>query len=82
MALYTKMHGVKPAARALKVTPKTIRKCLTRFDGQLASLDEHSRAPHKRPRKLGKPAQAKILAASRQAPRFVDPRTHEGCKNT
>jgi hypothetical protein len=33
MALYAKAHGVKPAARAFKVTPKTIRKWLARFDG-------------------------------------------------
>ena len=48
MALYAKEHGVKPAARAFKVTPKTIRKWLGRFDGKLASLDEQSSAPHKR----------------------------------
>ena len=70
MALYAKDHGVKPAARAFKVTPKTVRKWLARFDGKIASLDAHSRAPHARPRKLGKVAEAKILAAKRQAPRF------------
>jgi len=70
MALYAREHGVKPAARAFKVTPKTIRKWLKRFDGKIASLDAHSRAPVKRPRKLGQVAQAKIIAAKRQAPRF------------
>jgi transposase len=70
MALYAKEHGVKPAARAFKVTPKTIRKWLTRFDGKIASLDAQSRAPRKRPRKLGKPAEERILIAKRQAPRF------------
>lgn len=70
MALYAKAHGVKPAARAFKVTPKTIRKWLARFDGKIASLDARSRAPIKRPRKLAKPAEARILAAKRQAPRF------------
>ena len=70
MALHAKAHGVKPAARAFKVTAKTIRKWLKRFDGTIASLDERSRAPRKRPRKLAKSAEAKILAAKRQAPRF------------
>ena len=32
MALYAKAHGVKPAARAFKVTPKTIRKWLAPDD--------------------------------------------------
>jgi transposase len=70
MALYAKDHGVKPAARAFKVTAKTVRKWLARFDGKIASLDARSRAPLTRPRKLGKVAEARILAAKRQAPRF------------
>ncbi len=55
---------------ALKTTPKTVRKWLNRFDGKLASLAEHSRAPLTRPRKLPAAAEAKILAAKRTAPRF------------
>jgi len=70
MALYAKEHGVKPAARAFHSTPKTIRKWLKRFDGKLASLQAHSRAPHRRPRKLSKKAEEKILAAKRACPRF------------
>ncbi len=70
MALYAKDHGVKPAAVAFKTTPKTVRKWLNRFDGKLASLAEHSRAPLTRPRKLSAAAEAKILAAKRTAPRF------------
>jgi len=70
MALYAKDHGVKPAALAFKTTPKTVRKWLNRFDGKIASLAEHSRAPLTRPRKLSAAAEGKILTAKRAAPRF------------
>jgi transposase len=70
MALYAREHGVKPAARAFHTTPKTVRKWLGRFDVKLASLEGRSRAPLKRPRKLGPAAEAKILAAKRCCPRF------------
>jgi len=70
MALYAKEHGVKPAARAFHTTAKTVRKWLGRFDGKLASLQEHSRAPHQRPRKLPVQAERKILAVKRSCPRF------------
>lgn len=70
MALYAKEHGIKPAARAFHTTVKTIRKWLNRFDGKLASLQEHSRAPKRRPRRLSKPAEQKILDAKKRCPRF------------
>jgi transposase len=70
MALYARDRGVKPAARAFKATPKTVRKWMRRFDGKIASLEEHSRAPLKRPRKLSSVSERKILAAKRAAPRF------------
>lgn len=40
--------GVKPTANLFGTTPKTVRKWLRRYDGTLASLQDHSRAP-KRP---------------------------------
>ena len=49
---HARTHGVKAAARAFRVTPKTVRKWVARFDGSLESLRENSRAPHRRPRKL------------------------------
>lgn len=70
MALHAREHGVKAAARAFHSTAKTVRKWLKRFDGKLASLESRSRAPRKRPRKLGKPAEDKILTAKRSCPRF------------
>jgi len=70
MAVYAKDKGVKAAARAFHSTPKTVRKWVNRFDGKLASLESHSRAPIKRPRKLGKAAEGRILAAKRSCPRF------------
>ncbi len=70
MALYARDHGVKSAARAFKTTPKTVRKWMRRFDGKIASLEEHSRAPLKRPRKLSSVSERKIVHAKRAAPRF------------
>jgi transposase len=43
---YAKEHGVKPAARYFKTTPKTIRKWLRRWNpGSLEGLADQSRAP-------------------------------------
>lgn len=73
MVLYAKDQGVKPAAKAFHTTAKTVRKWLSRFeagDGKLASLQEHSRAPRRRPRQLSKPQEQRILAAKGACPRF------------
>lgn len=70
MALYAKEHGVKPAVRAFHSTPRTVRKWMNRFNGKLASLQAHSRAPIGRPRKLDKRAERRILAAKKSCPRF------------
>lgn len=45
MVKYAQKHGVKPAARLFDSTPKTVRKWLSRFDGSLDSLADHSKAP-------------------------------------
>lgn len=70
MALYAKDKGVKPAARAFHTTVKTIRKWLSRFNGKIASLEAHSRAPKRRPRKLSTAAERKILDAKKLCLRF------------
>jgi transposase len=70
IVLHAREHGVKPAARRFKTTPKSVRKWLGRFDGKLASLQEHSRAPRRRPRQLAAAAEARILRVKKQAPRF------------
>lgn len=70
IVLYAKEHGVKPAARRFKTTAKSVRKWLGRFNGKLASLEERSRAPRRRPRKLTAAAEARILGSKKQAPRF------------
>jgi len=58
---YARAHGVKPAARAFHVTPKTVRKWVARYNGSLSSLREHSRAPHRCPRKLSAQAEQRIV---------------------
>ena len=67
---YAQRHGVKPAARALGTTPKTIRKWLGRFDGTLASLQARSRRPHRSPNKLSAAAEAKIVRLKKRLPRW------------
>jgi len=58
---HARQHGIKDAARAFRVTPKTVRKWVARFDGSLESLRELSRAPHRRPRKLSAQAEQTIV---------------------
>jgi len=63
-----KRIGVKPAARLFACAPNTIRKWCNRFDGSLASLEELSRAPRRRPRKLKPFQENHILQAKRKLP--------------
>ena len=70
MVLYARDHGIKPAAERFKSTPKTVRKWLKRFDGKLASLAEQSRAPRRRPRRLARAHERRILHFKKPAPRF------------
>lgn len=47
MVIYAKEHGVKPAARLYRTTPKTVRKWLMRFiEGGYQALVDMSRKPH------------------------------------
>ena len=68
MVRYAQEHGVKPAAQAFNSTPKTVRKWLARYEGTLESLAEHSRAPHRRPRKLPAEVDAHVVDLKRQLP--------------
>ena len=61
MVRLAKERGVKTASREYHVTPKTVRKWRRRYDGTLESLDEHSRAPKRRPRQLAAQAEARIV---------------------
>ena len=70
MVLYAQAHGVKAAARTFRTTPKTVRKWRDRFDGALASLQEKSRAPTRRPRKLAAEVEARLVALKRRLPRW------------
>jgi transposase len=68
MVRYANKHGVKPAARAFHTTPKTVRLWLGRFDGSLDSLADKSRAPHRRPRKIPDPEEARIVELKQRLP--------------
>ena len=61
-------EGIKAAARLFSCSPNTVRKWLGRFDGTLSSLEDQSRAPHRRPNKLSAEAERQILAAKRRLP--------------
>lgn len=65
---FARDRGVKAAARAFGCSPKTVRKWMGRYDGSLKSLEEHSRAPHRSPRRLTSEAEAEIVRASRRLP--------------
>ncbi len=68
MVQHAQVQGVKPAARAFHVSPKTVRKWLGRFDGTMASLDDHSRAPRRQPRKLPASVDAKVVELKTRLP--------------
>jgi len=70
MVQHALTHSIKDAARVFRTTVNTVRKWLRRFDGTMASLADHSRAPHKRPRKLDIRAERKIVALKKRLPRF------------
>jgi transposase len=67
---YAHSHSIKDAARCFRTSIKTVRKWFRRFDGTLASLTDHSRAPHHRPRKLDSHSEQQIIAFEKQLPRF------------
>jgi transposase len=53
MVRYAREHGVKPAARAFKTTPKTVRKWVGRWQpGSLRGLEDQNRAPKSRKCKI------------------------------
>ncbi len=68
MVQYAKDHGIKPAADYYHTTPKTVRLWVRRWDGTLESLADHSRAPHRRPRKLTAKQEAPLLDLKRKLP--------------
>jgi len=68
MVQFAQEHGVKPAARAFHATPKTVRKWLARYNDRIESLADHSRAPHRRPRKLAPEVEARVVKLKRQLP--------------
>jgi len=77
MVLDAQRHGVKPTARRYRTTPKTIRKWLARFDGTLASLQEHSRRPHHSPRKLSDARERSLVKLKKRYPRWSARRLKE-----
>ncbi len=67
---YATEHGVKPAACTFCTTPATVRKWMARYDGTLASLQDHSRAPHHCPHRIPLALEHKIVSLRKQLPTF------------
>jgi transposase len=64
---YAEKHGVKPAARAFKTTPKTVRKWLNRWQpGSLRGLDDQSKAPKSRHSKISPYQRQKAIKLKKQ----------------
>ena len=76
MVQAAKRIGVKPAARLFATTVKTIRTWRDRFDGTLASLQDRSRAPIRRPRKVSAQAEEDIVRARRRLPVWGRPQSY------
>jgi len=69
MVRYAAAHGVKPAARVFHTTPKTVRKWLRRWDKRsLASLADHSRAPHAPARRITAAQRDTVCALKHRLP--------------
>ena len=60
--------GIKPTAALFGCSANTVRKWVRRFDRTLASLQERSRAPAHRPRRLSAEAEEEIVRARKKLP--------------
>src|SRR5579859_1444672 len=66
-----KERGVKPTARLFATSALTVRKWWRRYlKNGLAGLQEHSRAPHRRPRKTSSEIEQQVLALRHRVPTF------------
>lgn len=66
-----RQRGIKPTARLFQTTAPTVRKWLRRFQQQGPSgLREHSRAPHRQPRKTPAALEQQLVALRQTLPTF------------
>ena len=66
---YAQQHGVKPAARRYGCDPRTVRTWKRRFETKgTGSLVNKSRAPHRRPHKISKEMEERIVERRKVAP--------------
>jgi len=68
MVQTARKHGIKAAARLCAASRNTVRKWLGRYEGTLASLEDHSHAPRRRPNKLSPAAEREIIGAKKKLP--------------
>jgi transposase len=69
LVLYAQKHGVKPATREFGASIPTVRYWLKRFDGTKVSLEDRSREPHNKPRKLTSQQEAELIQLKKRYPR-------------
>jgi transposase len=66
-----RQRGIKPTARLFATTVPTVRKWLRRYQHHGPSgLIEHSRAPHRQPRKTSTEIERRVVALRQQLPTF------------
>jgi len=66
-----KQRGIKPTARLFLTSALTVRKWWRRYRQQgLSGLQEHSRAPHRSPRKTSAEIEQQVIALRQQLPTF------------
>jgi transposase len=66
---YARKHGVKPAARQFRTTPKTVRKWLARWTpGTKRGLQSQSRAPKNPARRITEAQRQEVIALKRRLP--------------
>jgi transposase len=71
LVAHARQHGIKPAARAYRTTPRTVRKWLRRHQqAGLKGLQELSRAPHSCPHKITGELALRVVELRRQLPTF------------
>src|SRR5713101_3558530 len=66
-----RQRGLKPTARLFATTVPTVRKWLRRYQQHGPSgLVEHSRAPHRQPRKTSPQIEQRVVEPRQQLPTF------------
>lgn len=67
---YAKTHGLRAAVRQFGCARNTVRLWLRRWENGDDTLTDHSRRPHRQPKKTGEKTAQSVIAARKKAPCF------------